>query len=58
MSTIDATTRALIVKNLAMALAERWRREHHRHVEAVRDHQLQADEERPEEPATVAGGAQ
>jgi hypothetical protein len=57
-ASIDAATRALIVRQLGAALAEAWRREHHRHDEAVRDHRRQADEERPEEPATVAGGAQ
>jgi len=57
-SRIDASVRDVIVRGLGAALAEAWRRKHHRHDEAVRDHQRQADKERPEEPTTAVGGAQ
>jgi hypothetical protein len=35
-TTIDAATRALIVSNLARALADRWRRDHHPENENAR----------------------
>lgn len=48
MSTIDASVREAIVRQLGAALADRWRRDHRRDdgvLDHQHDHQLQIQEE-------------
>jgi hypothetical protein len=56
-SRIDASVRDVIVRQLGAALAEAWRAEHHRHDEAVRDHQLQIQEEDRTSEGATAGAS-